>query len=176
MLREIKKKFKPARVKNKHNPNTVVVMGDCCQSNGVKYMSTPNKRLTNKLCEGFKVYLIDEFRTSKLNWITENEQDNLWLKDKKGKYRKMHSILTYTTESNRLGCINRDLNAVRNMKKLTDGYLLIGKRLENFRRENKKKDETSSKTSKIKTPRKPKDLSKPAKNKVARSYPVSSKK
>ena len=42
---------------------------------------------------------------------------------KAGKKRQVHSILTYQTASGRLGCIGRDLNAVRNMKKLVESFL-----------------------------------------------------
>lgn len=37
--------------------------------------------------------------------------------DKKGRY-KLHSVLTYKMEKGRFGCINRDRNAIRNMKKI----------------------------------------------------------
>lgn len=49
--------------------------------------------------------------------------------------RKIHSILTYQTENNRKGCINRDKNAVCNMIKLTNHFLQTGERLEKYRRE-----------------------------------------
>ena len=37
-------------------------------------------------------------------------------------------------ENNRYGCINRDWNAVRNMKKITDYWLQFGKRPIKYRR------------------------------------------
>jgi hypothetical protein len=43
----------------------------------------------------------------------------------------------YKTESNRLGCINRDENAVNNMIKLVINYLETGTRLEKYRRDYK---------------------------------------
>jgi hypothetical protein len=59
----------------------------------------------------------------------------MYLPDKKGIERKIHSILTYQTESKRMGCINRDENAVNNMIKIVNTYLLNKTRPEKFRRD-----------------------------------------
>ena len=68
------------------------------------------------------MYNIDEFRTSCINYKTEQVCENLylWFNDKK---RKMHPILTFQMENNRLGCINRDKNGCKNIKRLFDCYL-----------------------------------------------------
>ena len=58
----------------------------------------------------------------------------LYLPDKKGTERKIHSILRYQTESNRMGCINRDENAVNNMIKIIKSYLIDKTRPEKYRR------------------------------------------
>ena len=58
----------------------------------------------------------------------------MYLPDKNGTKRKIHSILTYQTESKRMGCINRDENAVNNMIKIANTYLLNKTRPEKFRR------------------------------------------
>jgi hypothetical protein len=55
--------------------------------------------------------------------------ENLNLPYKLGKMRKMkkiHSILTYKMENNRIGCINRDENAIRNME-LISKFFIEGK-------------------------------------------------
>ena len=87
------------------------------------YISTPNLELKRKLGTKYKIYSIDEYNTSKLNHKTEEENNNLYLSDKKGIKRKMHSILTYQMENTCKGCINRDNNAVKNFIKLTNYYL-----------------------------------------------------
>jgi len=83
------------------------------------------------------VYTLDEYRTSCLHHKTEQKCGNLYLPDKKGKMRKMHSILTYQMEVKRKesidqknpiidirkGCINRDNNAVNNMISIVLQYL-----------------------------------------------------
>ena len=86
------------------------------------YISTPNIRLKRKLKEKFKVFNIDEFRTSCINYKTEELCNNLYLQFN-NKNRKMHSILTYKMENKRLGCINRDKNGCNNIKKLFNCYL-----------------------------------------------------
>jgi hypothetical protein len=55
-------------------------------------------------------------------------------KDKSVGYYKLHSVLTYKMENNRLGCINRDRNAVLNMKKIVVSWLTDRTRPEKFRR------------------------------------------
>ena len=68
------------------------------------FISTQNLRLKRKLQETFKVYNIDEFRTSCLSYKTEEFYYNLCLKfkkDKSEKERKIHYILTYQMENNR---------------------------------------------------------------------------
>ena len=115
-----------------------IIMGDYNNSNRVHYMSTPGIGLKRKLAEK-KVFNLDEFRTSSLHHITEEKCSNLCLPDKKNKYRKIHSILTYQMENKRKGCINRDKNAVQNMRKIVLNFFETGKRLEKFKRERKKR-------------------------------------
>lgn len=49
----------------------------------------------------------------------------------------MHSILTYKMENNRLGCINRDKNAVYNMKEIAEYWFQHKKRHPAFKRPSK---------------------------------------
>ena len=51
-----------------------------------------------------------------------SQYDNLYLPDLNGQTRKIHSVLTYQMENQRLGCINRDNNGRQNMKKLSSYY------------------------------------------------------
>ena len=52
----------------------------------------------------------------------------------KSQSRKLHSVLTFKTESNRLGCINRDRNACLNMKKIFQYFIQTGERPLKYRR------------------------------------------
>jgi hypothetical protein len=128
-------------IKQTYGRKSTIVLGDWSMGkDGCKgSISTPNKGIKKLLTDNFNVYSIDEFRTSKLNYKTEEENDNLYLPDKKGIYREMHSILTFQMENKRMGCINRDNNAVSNMVKLVKYFIKTGKRLLKFRRDYKLK-------------------------------------
>jgi hypothetical protein len=135
------------QIKNTFGKDIIINFGDWSIGKGMQmknHISTPNLGLKRKLAEHFTVYNLDEFRTSKLNYKTEEICENLYLPDKNNNIRKLHSVLTYQTESKRSGCINRDNNSVNNMIKLVDYYLLNKDRPEKFKRsyklDDKKKD------------------------------------
>jgi hypothetical protein len=84
--------------------------------------------------EHFTVYNLDEFRTSLLNCKIEKKNENLYLPDKKNVIRKIYSVvLTFQTESIRIGCINHDENSVNNMIKIVNYYLEYKDRPEKFK-------------------------------------------
>ncbi len=105
------------------------------------YISTPNIGIKRKLKERFKVFNIDEYRTSCLHYKTEEKGDHLYFIDKNNKKRKLHSVLTFkmeTTEKEcdkyRLNCINRDYNGCLNMRKIFNHYMKTGERPLRYRR------------------------------------------
>ncbi|AYV80539.1 MAG: hypothetical protein Harvfovirus2_69 [Harvfovirus sp.] len=120
-------------IEKKYGKDITIIIGDWKEFGKVKYMSTPGIGLRRKLAKRFKVYLIDEFRTSCLNYKTEQRCENLYI-ELNSKVRKIHSVLTYQMQNKRLGCINRDRNAVQNMRKIVHHYLATGKRLERYSR------------------------------------------
>jgi hypothetical protein len=129
-LNKIKQEFKR---KDKEPP--ILIYGDWSIGKQMRYMlSTPNIGLKRKLGEYFTIYSIDEYRTSLLNYKTEEVSENLYLPDKNGVVRKMHSILTYQMENKRTGCINRDKNSVNNMAKITEHFLEYKEIPEKYRR------------------------------------------
>lgn len=116
------------KIKKTFGNDAIMVMGDWSDKLGktpsrIKYISTPNKKLKRKLAEHMTIYDIDEYRTSCLNHKTELRCKNMYLRDKKGITRKLHAVLSYKTRSNRLGYINRDLNAVNNMEKIVQAFI-----------------------------------------------------
>ena len=149
LINQIKKKFEvPGK-------ETVIIMGDWREFGRIKYISTPGIGLKRKLGGHIKIFSIDEFRTSCLNYKTETRCENLYInvenkkplkKDKieetpenkpevkTFKSRKLHSVLLYKTANGSMGCINRDKNAVLNMRKIVQHQFLTNKRLENFKR------------------------------------------
>ena len=115
------------KIENKYSKEHKIIIGDWSIGKQMSnYISTPNIRLKRKLQERFSVYNIDEFRTSCLNYKTEKKCDNLYLPGSNNKLYKIHSILTFKMENNRLGCINRDKNGCNNIKKLFNSYTTTG--------------------------------------------------
>ena len=114
-------------IKKTYSGDHIIIMGDWSMGKSMRhFMPTPNLEIKRKLKENFQLYEIDEFRTSILHNKTEEKCKNMYLPDKKKKMRKMHSILTYQMESRGIGCINRDKNGCKNMKKLFDSYMEKG--------------------------------------------------
>jgi hypothetical protein len=121
-------------IKSTFGKDSILVIGDWSDKMKLNYISTPNLALKRKLAEYMKVYNLDEFRTSCLNYKTEEKCENIYLPDKKGVQRKIHSVLTFQMENKRMGCINRDMNAVNNMVKIVKTYLIDKTRPLRFRR------------------------------------------
>lgn len=187
-------------IKKVFGDNVALMYGDWSIPKQMRnYMSTPMIGLKRRLSKEFDIINIDEYNTSKLNYITEEPNENLVIpiknlsknehairiknkkkkkmekfKIKKKKKKKkdvlndtnmvtpiieepiqvktetgdlkigdtikmglyrLHSVLTYKMENNRLGCVNRDRNAIYNIKKIVDQWLLDRTRPVNFRRE-----------------------------------------
>ena len=122
-------------IENMFGTNSIFLFGDWGKGKQMRnFISTPMIGLKRKLSERFEIYNLDEFRTSLLNYKNEEICKNLYLPDKKGTLRKMHSILTCKMENNRYGCIQRDINSVKNMKKIVAHWLIHKKRPEKYRR------------------------------------------
>jgi len=123
------------KIEKTYTKDSIIIIGDWSIGKQMKnFISTPNLSLKRKLQERFKVYDIDEYRTSCLNYRTEELCKNLYLPDKKNKERKMHSILTYKMENKRNGCINRDKNGCKNIQKVFNYYIEYDERPERYRR------------------------------------------
>tara|TARA_B100001769_G_scaffold214262_1_gene173843 strand:- start:2794 stop:4692 length:1899 start_codon:yes stop_codon:yes gene_type:complete len=123
------------KIEKTYSKDSIIIIGDWCIEKQMKnFISTPNIGLKRKLKERFQVYNIDEYRTSCLNYKTEESCNNIYLPDKNNKSRKIHSILTYKMENNRLGCINRDKNGCKNIQKIFEYYMKNNERPENYRR------------------------------------------
>ncbi len=123
------------KIEKTYSKDSIIIIGDWSIGKQMKnFISTPNLSLKRKLQERFKVYDIDEYRTSCLNYMTEELCKNLYLPDKKNKERKIHSILTYKMENKRNGCINRDKNGCKNIQKVFNYYIQYNERPEKYKR------------------------------------------
>ena len=133
LIRELKKIF---------GKDSIIIFGDASLKGNCKKgnISTPSTRLKKLLKENFKMYNIDEFRTSKLHYKTEEVCDILYMmdnnKDKsKRKERKIHAVLTFKMEKKQSGCIDRDENAVNNMIKIVNHQIKYKERPLKYRRD-----------------------------------------
>jgi len=128
-------------IKSTFSKDHIIIIGDWGIGKQMRnFISTPNLTLKRKLSNHFKIYNIDEFRTSCVSYKTGERCENLHLKFKNDKYdklRKLHSVLTFKMENNRLGCINRDKNGCKNIQKIFDYYMGTGQRPELYSRSHK---------------------------------------
>ncbi|AYV77714.1 MAG: hypothetical protein Edafosvirus1_45 [Edafosvirus sp.] len=148
------------KIKEEYGEDIIIIMGDWSentQKKRIKRISVPGASLRRLLKENFRMYMINEYNTSKLNYKTEEETKNLIISKERRvpKYNKkkmeevkvhnerlneedrelkrIHSVLTYKMENNRMGCINRDINSVKNMRKITKHILERGERPEKYK-------------------------------------------
>ena len=145
------------KIKKTYGEDCVLVYGDWSVSKHLRnYMPTPMIGFKRMLRRFFDVINIDEYGTSKYSNKTKEECGNLTLETTpKKKYhkikrkkdeanekpcvtetvrRELHSVLTMKLENGRMGCMNRDFNAVSNMKEITEYWLKTRKRLPRFDR------------------------------------------
>jgi hypothetical protein len=126
------------KIENKYGKDIKIIIGDWSIGKQMRnFISTPNLAIKRKLNTRFEVYNIDEFRTSCLNYKTEELCNNLYLPDKRNIERKIHSILTFKMENKRKGCINRDKNGCKNIQKVFNHYIETGQRPEKYKRDYK---------------------------------------
>lgn len=135
-------------IKEKYGKDCKLIMGDWSPSMQMKnFVPTPMIGLKRALRKKIEIINLDEFNTSKLNYLTEEKCENIklpvrvakkdenhkFIRDKNNKIIKeltekyIHSILTYQVvkelngyKISRKGCINRDINSVKNMRKIVN--------------------------------------------------------
>ena len=126
------------RMEKTFGSDSVVVIGDWSVTKQLRnFISTPGIGLKRKLSEKFKVYMIDEFRTSCLHYKTEDKCENMYVKYRNvesSKKQKLHAVLTYKMENKRMGCVNRDKNGCKNIQKVFESIMETGERPEKYRR------------------------------------------
>ena len=123
LLDEIEKKY-GTKDENGKYIKLSIIMGDWSIGKQLRnFVPTPNIHFKRLLKKRFNVYNFDEFNTSKLHYKTEEKCTNMYVFNKNGQYKKIHSVLTYRMGLNRRGCINRDINGVKNIRKLANYWL-----------------------------------------------------
>ena len=134
LVNNIKSKFK------NDGREIVLIYGDwsrLSQMRGV--ISTPCIGLKRRLAEDFKIFNIDEFRTSCLDNITLKENKNAIVKNKKGNMKALHSVLVSNILEKTVGnplkrFQNRNRNSSLNMRNIIENYKNEGERKLEFSR------------------------------------------
>jgi len=112
------------RIERTFGKDAIIITGDASVMPCMRHIiSTPNKHLKRIIRN--KTYQVDEYRTTCVNHKNgiNYYKNNLRVRDKEGKKRSIHRVLTYQMENKRLGCINRDKNACYNMEIIYNHYL-----------------------------------------------------
>ena len=120
-------------IKDFAGENATLVIGDWAGKGNISYISTPNVGFQRRLKRDFKVVHIDEYNTSKIHHETKEKTENLKL-NINGKMKKIHAVLTFKKSDGGMCCINRDKNAVKNMKIITESLLTHKKRPQEYSR------------------------------------------
>ena len=101
-------------IENIYGKDAIFVVGDWGAKGKIRRISMPNTGMKKMLSRRFKVYLVDEYNTSKLYYKTEEECKILIREikyEKEGEERiykkKVHSVLTYEKEKKH---VNKDNN------------------------------------------------------------------
>lgn len=129
MVRNIKNRY------SEKGKKIAIAIGDWGRGKQMRnFISTPQIGIKRVLKKYFKLFLADEFRTSILSCHDESKLDNKWIVNAKGKSKKLHSVLVIKTRTGRTGCIHRDLNGVKNIRKVIQCYLTDRSRPERFSR------------------------------------------
>jgi hypothetical protein len=99
--------------------NTVIAYGNAkFQPGGKGELSVPTSRAYKECSYRFKTVPIDEFRTSKINWTTQEVLDTVMKKNEKGKLVAVRGLLWCRSTSQSEGkFINRDTNAAINIQR-----------------------------------------------------------
>jgi hypothetical protein len=134
LVNNIKSKFK------NDGKEIVLIYGDwsrLSQMRGV--ISTPCIGLKRRLAEDFKIFNIDEFRTSCLDNMTLKENKNAIIKNKQGNKKELHSVLVSNILGNTVGkplkrFQNRNRNSSLNMRNIIENYKNKGERKLEFSR------------------------------------------
>ena len=131
------------RIENKYGSDAIFVYGDWSGKGCAKGISTPGIGFRRRLSRRFTVHLIDERNTSAVSCVSGERCEN-WRINFNGHYRKIHSVLTFKTSNQRLACMNRDVNAVRNMRIITQSLIQTGERPKIYKKSKLKNPNSSS--------------------------------
>ena len=127
------------RVLGTKGKKIALMYGDCNVGKQMRHIiSTPMIGLKRTLKKRFCVLNVDEYRTSCLDYRTDNYNENTYV-NKNGKKTKLHSVLVSTilnkNSEKSLSYQNRDRNSVHNIRKIVLRWFEKRERPERYRRD-----------------------------------------
>ena len=134
------------KIEKVYGKDYVFIIGDWSQKDGIKGMPTIGIGFKRLLEKKFKVYLIDEYKTSKTYYNNKLKEAHELIHAKNElSGNEIYSVLTCKMKNGMEVYVNRDRNAVKNMLKLTENYIKQSKegikkiaRIKAFQREEKR--------------------------------------
>jgi hypothetical protein len=110
------------KLKEVYGEEAIFIIGDWSQRDGIKGMPTIGIGFKRLLEKEFKVYLIDEYGTSKTYYKLEKGYE---LKHARNEIsgEEIYSVLTCKMDNGTKVYVNRDRNAVKNMLAITGDYI-----------------------------------------------------
>lgn len=108
----------------------------------------PSIGIRKLIASRFDILITNEFRTSKLLNETKEELTNVTIR-KNGHTKRLHQVLTPKEEPYRI-CVNRDVNASKNILEIGEYYLQNQQRPKEFTRTEVKKEGKKKKTRTVK--------------------------
>ena len=122
-------------IEDVYGKDAIFIFGDWSAKGRIRKISMPNMGMKKLLEKRFKVYLINEYNTSKLGWKMKEKNENIKIKQEYEingvlykTVKEIHSVFTSKMCQKSHGLINRDYNALLNMKKITKSLLETKKR------------------------------------------------
>jgi len=104
-----------------YGSDAIIAFGDWGGKGNIKRISMPSVGMKKLLSRKFKVYLLDEYNTSKLGWKTKKEGDKYCVNGK-----SLNSVLTFQMSLKTKGLIDRDNNANLNMQEIVERLVCTG--------------------------------------------------
>lgn len=123
-------------IESLYGKDMIFILGDWGNKGRLKQISVPNAGMKTLLSKRFKVFLIDEYLTSKLYHKTELEGGHFEKQYKIGEKvykQEIHAILKFKTDTG-IEYINRDYNATLNMMKIVKSLIIHQIRPINYQR------------------------------------------
>ena len=132
MLKEFNKKHD---ITEENKKDTCIILGDYSRTECLKWKEPSITKKIRRIFDekDYNIYLIDEYRTSKLCNICESPCKNKIIHTEENEPKKVWRILRCSNKNCKI-YHNRDINSCMNMHKIVRSYIMNNKRPKNYLR------------------------------------------